>query len=347
MPSRPKISTARRCWRRTVCPQPPSRWPWARWAGFSTWLAGGPQPPSRERSGPGRRAGAGLLGPAAWRPNGRSPQRIVVIRLLTEIDCQPFSVPADPDADPQDFSVDLARAAMRGASRLPAPWRRRSGTPRGPALRWHRQRRRSSPRYAVTPEMRAKVDFTDPYYRTRPLPWPPRFPDDNPLPEVRRARRWRWWPAPRTKPCSRPLFYGSRGAALSNRRGGAGAALRPGDVDLLFGDAVSLAFWLNGTELERVLRLPRRPLSGPPLLRRERPRHQRSRRATRPCASRSVLGAVSGSGEQERFTDLWLPSLPDQRFKSPCAPAGSPDAKAFQGIVIAPRSIFRSRKYGV
>ena len=35
-------------------------------------------------------------------------------------------------------------------------------------------------------------------------------------------------------------------------------ALRKGEVDLLFGDAISLAFWLNGTDSQPVLIEPER-----------------------------------------------------------------------------------------
>ena len=36
--------------------------------------------------------------------------------------------------------------------------------------------------------------------------------------------------------------------------------MRRGDVDLLFGDGISLAFWLNGTDSEELLRFSRRPV---------------------------------------------------------------------------------------
>jgi polar amino acid transport system substrate-binding protein len=96
--------------------------------------------------------------------------------------------------------------------------------------------------------VRARVDFTDPYYRT-----PARFAakSDSPVHDV----------APE-------LLEGKKIAVVANtaheaylkalfpeveirpypKDAEARAALRRGEVDLLFGDAISLAFWLNGTE---------------------------------------------------------------------------------------------------
>ena len=73
-------------------------------------------------------------------------------------------------------------------------------------------------------------------------------------------------------------------------------ALRRGEVDLLFGDAISLAFWLNGTDFGGLLRLPRRAV-----LRQAassaRASASRCARATIRCARRST-GRCSGSGSR-------------------------------------------------
>ena len=103
---------------------------------------------------------------------------------------------------------------------------------------------------AATPEMRAKVDFTDSYYRT-----PARFvakrdsPIDDPLPERLEGKKVSVVAGTAHEAYLKALFtevevrpYPSADVAR--------LALRRGDVDLLFGDAISLAFWLNGTDSE-------------------------------------------------------------------------------------------------
>jgi polar amino acid transport system substrate-binding protein len=101
---------------------------------------------------------------------------------------------------------------------------------------------------AVTPDARAKADFTDPYYRT-----PGRFvvrrdsPVQDPLPEKLEGKKVAVVAGTAHEAYLKELFtevevrpYPSAEVAR--------LALRQGDVDLLFGDGVSLAFWLNGTD---------------------------------------------------------------------------------------------------
>jgi polar amino acid transport system substrate-binding protein len=103
---------------------------------------------------------------------------------------------------------------------------------------------------ATTPEMRTKVDFSDPYYRT-----PARFvtrrdsPIDDALPERLEGKKVAVVAGTAHEAYLKALFteadirsYPSADVAR--------LALRRGDVDLLFGDAISLAFWLNGTDSE-------------------------------------------------------------------------------------------------
>ena len=73
-------------------------------------------------------------------------------------------------------------------------------------------------------------------------------------------------------------------------------ALRKGEVDLLFGDGISLAFWLNGTDFAELLRLSRRTVHRKPLFRR-RASASRSSAATTRCARRST-GRCSGCGRR-------------------------------------------------
>src|SRR5260370_20902489 len=105
--------------------------------------------------------------PGFWDPR-RPPERpdlnrVVVIRFLTEIDYPPFNF-AGPDGNPQGFNVDLARMMDEELKVACTIQMRRFETllaslnaNRGDAV---------IASIAVTPEIRAKADFTDPYYRT-------------------------------------------------------------------------------------------------------------------------------------------------------------------------------------
>jgi polar amino acid transport system substrate-binding protein len=96
--------------------------------------------------------------------------------------------------------------------------------------------------------MRRRVDFTDPYYRT-----PARFVSrkdsgiDDVSPEALEGKKVAVVAGTAHEAYLRTLFtevelhpYPDADAAR--------AALRRGEVDLLFGDGVALAFWLNGTD---------------------------------------------------------------------------------------------------
>ena len=148
---------------------------------------------------------------------------------------------------------------------------------------------------AETPEMRKKVDFSDPYYRT-----PARFVSrkdvdfDDLRPEALAGKKIAVVAGTAHEAYLKALFteaelhpYPTDDAAR--------AALKKGEVDLLFGDGIALAFWLNGTEFGRLLRVPRRALSGEPLFRRGR-RHRGEARQ-RPVAAGVQLGAVPAVGE--------------------------------------------------
>jgi polar amino acid transport system substrate-binding protein len=99
-----------------------------------------------------------------------------------------------------------------------------------------------------TPEMRRKVDFSDPYYRA-----PARFVSrkDVPFaeikPEALEGKKIAVVAGTAHEAYLKELVteaelhpYPSQEAAR--------AALKKGEVDLLFGDGISLAFWLNGTD---------------------------------------------------------------------------------------------------
>jgi polar amino acid transport system substrate-binding protein len=103
---------------------------------------------------------------------------------------------------------------------------------------------------AATPDLRAKVDFTDPYYRT-----PARFvakrdsPIEDPLPERLEGKKVAVVAGTAHEAYLKALFTEVELRPYPNADASR-AALRRGEVDLLFGDAISLAFWLNGTDSE-------------------------------------------------------------------------------------------------
>jgi polar amino acid transport system substrate-binding protein len=205
------------------------------WAGTAAAQAVGAEPPVQV--------------PGFWDPRRRPERpdlgRVVVIRFLTEIDYPPFNF-AGPDGNPQGFNVDLARMMCEELKVACTIQMRRFETLL-PALNENRGDGVIAS-IAVTAEMRAKVDFTDPYYRT-----PGRFvarrdsPIDNPLPEKLEGKKVAVVAGTAHEAYLKALFTEAELKPYPSAEV-ARLALRQGDVDLLFGDAVSLAFWLNGTD---------------------------------------------------------------------------------------------------
>src|SRR5689334_10072409 len=104
--------------------------------------------------------------PGFWDPRRRPDRpdlsRLTVIRFLTETDYPPFNF-TGPDGNPAGFNVDLARLLCEEIKVTCTIQMRRFETlldaissSRGDAI---------IASLAVTPELRKRVDFTDPYYR--------------------------------------------------------------------------------------------------------------------------------------------------------------------------------------
>src|SRR6185436_6212614 len=121
--------------------------------------------------------------PGFWvlrrRPDRPDMSRLTVIRFLTETDYPPFNF-TGADGNPAGFNVDLARALCDEIKISCTIQMRRFETlvdaitsNRGDAI---------IASMAVTPALRARLDFTDPYYRA-----PARFVSrrDAVMPEVR------------------------------------------------------------------------------------------------------------------------------------------------------------------
>jgi polar amino acid transport system substrate-binding protein len=187
--------------------------------------------------------------PGFWDPRRRPERpdlsRISIIRFLTETDYPPFDY-AGPDGAPAGFNVDLARMICEEIKVACTIQQRRYDTliaslnsNNGDAV---------IASIAETPEMRKRVDFSDPYYRT-----PARFvsrrdyPNDDVRPEALEGKKIAVVAGTAHEAYLKALFteaelkpYPSEDAARF--------ALKKGDVELLFGDGISLAFWLNGTD---------------------------------------------------------------------------------------------------
>ena len=193
--------------------------------------------------------GGGFAIPGFWdsrrRPERPDLSRLNGIRFLTEVDYPPFNY-AGPDGNPAGFNVDLARMICEEIKVQCTIQMRRFdtllnslGANQGDAV---------IASIAATPETRKRVDFSDPYYRT-----PARFvakretPIGEVWPEKLEGKKVAVVAGTAHEAYLRALFtevevrpYAT--AAIARE------ALRRGEADLLFGDGISLAFWLNGTD---------------------------------------------------------------------------------------------------
>ena len=192
---------------------------------------------------------AGVAVPGFWDPRRRPERpdltRISVIRFLTEFDYPPFNY-AGPDGNPAGFNVDVARLICQELKVSCTIQMRRFdtlveaiGENRGDAV---------IASLAMTREMRRRADFSDPYYRS-----PARFVGrrdtaiEDVRPEQLEGRKVAVVGASAHEAYVKGFFpeleikpYPGMEAARD--------ALRRGETDLLFGDGIALAFWLNGTE---------------------------------------------------------------------------------------------------
>jgi polar amino acid transport system substrate-binding protein len=189
--------------------------------------------------------------PGFWDPRRRPEKpdlaRISVIRFLTETDYPPFNY-AGADGNPQGFNIDLARMLCEEL-RLACTIQMRRFETLIPALNGN-QGDAAIASIAATVDIRNRVDFTDPYYRT-----PARFVArrdsaiEDPLPERLEGKKVAVVAETAHEAYLKALFTEAEIRAYPNDEA-ARLALRRGEVDLLFGDAITLAFWLNGSDSE-------------------------------------------------------------------------------------------------
>lgn len=253
-----------------------------------------------------------LAVPSFWDPRRRPDRpdlsRLSVIRFMTETDYPPFNY-TGPDGMPTGFNVDVARAICEEIKAVCTIQMRRFDTlvdalnsNKGDAV---------IASLAETPVLRKQVDFSTPYYRT-----PARF-------VVRRDSGPKQITAKTLEGLKVAVIAGSAHEAYLKTlftevelrpypdAKAARGALKSGDVDLLFGDGISLAFWLNGTDSANCCQFRGGPYlesryfgegvgiavkKGNDLLR------------------RAFNWALFRLWEQGRFTDLWLRYFPISPF---------------------------------
>jgi len=250
--------------------------------------------------------------PGFWDPRRRPERpdlsRISIIRFLTETDYPPFNY-TGPDGAPTGFNVELARLICEEIKVACTVQMRRFDTlidalngNQGDAI---------IASLAETAEMRKRVDFTEPYYRT-----PARFAARRDLdlkeitPQALEGRKVGVVAGTAHEAYLKTLFTEVELHSFPNADE-ARAALKKGEIDLLFGDGVSLAFWLNGTDSENCCEFRGGPYlesryfgegvgiavrKGDDLLR------------------QAFDWALFRLWEQGRFTDLWLRYFPISPF---------------------------------
>ena len=250
--------------------------------------------------------------PGFWDPRRRPEKpdlsRISVIRFLTEVDYPPFNY-AGPDGNPQGFNIDLARLLCEEL-KLPCTIQMRRFETLIPALNAN-QGDAAIASIAATPDLRARVDFTDPYYRT-----PARFvakrdsPIEDPLPERLEGKKVAVVAGTAHEAYLKALFTEVELRPYPNADASR-AALRRGEVDLLFGDAISLALWLNGTDSENCCAFRGGPYTDNRYFGEGIGIAVRKGNDTIRLALNWALFRV---WEQGRFTDLWLRYFPISPF---------------------------------
>jgi polar amino acid transport system substrate-binding protein len=220
---------------------------WGRSVLALVWLAAATVIPAPVAAQPSGDAAAAV--PSFWDPRRRPERpdlsRLSIIRFLTETDYPPFNYPG-PDGNPAGLNVDLARHVCEELKANCTVQMRRFDTlvdalaeNRGDAV---------IASLKVTRDARRRIDFTEPYYRS-----PARFVArrDSTLEDVRPEKlegRKVAVVAQTAHEAYLKAFFTEVEVRPYPNAEAARDGLRRGETDLLFGDGISLAFWLNGTE---------------------------------------------------------------------------------------------------
>ena len=250
--------------------------------------------------------------PSFWDPRRRPERpdlsRISIIRFLTETDYPPFNY-TGADGMPAGFNVDLARLICEEIKVACTVQMRRYDTlidslnaNQGDAV---------IASFAATPAMRKRVDFSHPYYRT-----PARFVARRNAgivdvrPQALEGRKVGVVAGTAHEAYLKMLFTEAELRPFPDVAA-AREALKKGEVDLLFGDGISLSFWLNGTGSAGCCAF----VGGP---------YMESRffgegvgiavRRGNDLLRQAINWALFRLWEQGRFTDLWLRYFPISPF---------------------------------
>lgn len=250
--------------------------------------------------------------PGFWDPRRRPDRpdlsRLTVIRFMTETDYPPFNF-TGPDGNPAGFNVDLARLICDEIKVTCTIQMRRFDTlldalasNRGDAI---------IASLSVTPELRKRVDFSDLYYRT-----PARFVarrdgmSAEVRPETLDGKKVGVIAGSSHEAYLKAMFTGAELHTYPNDEA-LRQALKQNEVELIFGDAISLAFWINGADSENCC-----AFSGGPFI--------ESRyfgegvgiavKKGNDVLRQALNWALFRIWEKGRYTDLWLRYFPVNPF---------------------------------
>jgi polar amino acid transport system substrate-binding protein len=187
--------------------------------------------------------------PGFWDPRRRPERpdlsRIQTIRFLTDVDYPPFDY-AGTDGNPAGLNVDLARLIC-DEIKISCTIQARPFATLLDALNDNRGDAVIAS-IAPTAETRRRADFTDAYYRT-----PARFvartdsPIGDVLPERLEGKKIAVIAGTAHEAYLKAMFTEAEVKPYPTAEV-AREALRRKEVDLLFGDGIALAFWLNGAD---------------------------------------------------------------------------------------------------
>lgn len=250
--------------------------------------------------------------PGFWDPRRRPDRpdlsRLTVIRFMTETDYPPFNF-TGPDGNPAGFNVDLARLICDEIKVACTIQMRRFDTlldaiasNRGDAI---------IASLGVTPDLRKRVDFSDLYYRT-----PARFVarrdgiSAEVRPETLDGKKVGVIAGSSHEAYLKAMFTGAELHTYPNDEA-LRQALKQNEVELIFGDAISLAFWINGADSENCC-----AFSGGPFI--------ESRyfgegvgiavKKGNDVLRQALNWALFRIWEKGRYTDLWLRYFPVNPF---------------------------------